>query len=59
VEGEELARTLDVTGTAAAAARWVWWLEDQQRAPEDTAAAQRRLAELVRRLESTPPQPDG
>jgi homoserine kinase type II len=48
-EEERLARALDRTGTIAALATWARWLAEG--VLEDEAAAERRLGELVRRVE--------
>ncbi len=48
----ELARTLDVTGTIAAAAVWLRWLYYDGKEFEDRAAAGRRLESIAARLGS-------
>jgi homoserine kinase type II len=54
---EALARALDVTGTAAAAALWLRWLYRGERALADRDAAGRRLATLLGRVQKwAPPQ---
>jgi homoserine kinase type II len=57
-EDRELARALDVTGTAAAAALWLRWLYRGERAVEDRAAAERRLGALLRRVANMWSEPE-
>lgn len=49
---ERLTTLLDQTGTLIAAANWLVWLYRERRVYEDRAAVARRLADLVKRLES-------
>jgi Ser/Thr protein kinase RdoA (MazF antagonist) len=49
---ERLARALDRTGAVVALATWARWLAE--RAFEDEAQVERRLGELVRRVEGWP-----
>jgi hypothetical protein len=50
-EEEGLARALDRTGAVLGVVTWLRWLYADGRAFEDRPAAERRLAELVGRIE--------
>jgi homoserine kinase type II len=50
-EEEELARALDQTGAVLGVVNWLRWLYGGERAFEDRRAAERRLGELVERIE--------
>jgi homoserine kinase type II len=51
-EEEELARVLDRTGSILGVANWLRWLYRERRPFDNLPAAGRRLAALVRRIES-------
>jgi Ser/Thr protein kinase RdoA (MazF antagonist) len=57
-EEEAMARALDMTGTATAAALWLRWLYRGEGAVADRAAGERRLADLLRRVETMTAEPE-